>query len=195
MVDAAMKFRMTRISRKQTLGVVALTSSPVVLLLVLWSAIDTLDVEWVPVANKSFKQLMCTSDNYWVWQGILLGYLGCFGLFGLFVAFKARKMSRGLSETRLINFCLISSAVIAAIVIPLVYGLEDSPEAVIILATIGGGAAITLIWALLFGEKFYFIARGKNPSREDISRPSTSSSNYSGSTGMTNNATSSTVHD
>ena len=169
MVDNALKFRVNRISILQTLIIVGLISSPVLVLLILWSAIDTLDVEWIPVANDSYKQLMCTSDHYWVWQGILFGYLGLVCLVGLYIAFAVRKLSQGLSEARAINFSLLSSALVAVVVIPLVYGLEDSPEAVIILAVVGGGVAISLIWLMLFGEKFYQIARGKEPTRSELS--------------------------
>ena len=169
MVDSAMKFRVNRISILQTLVIVGLISSPVIILLILWSAIDTLDVEWVPVSNDSYKQLMCTSDHYWVWQGILFGYISLVCIFGLYIAFVVRKLSRGLSEARAINFSLLSSALVAVVVIPLVYGLEESPEAVIILAVVGGGVAITLIWLMLYGEKFYQIARGKEPTRSELS--------------------------
>ena len=101
-------------------------------------------------------------------MGILLGFLAAFSILGLIIAFFSRKLARGLNEARAINFSLMSSALIAAIVIPLVYGLEDTPDAVILLAVIGGAAGITIPWAMLFGEKFYAILRGKNPDRKEL---------------------------
>lgn len=165
-VERARKFQQTRITNGMVLGVVALLSTVLLLLLILWSAINTLDAQYVDVKNDSYRQKQCTSDNYWVWMGLILGYLAIISAGGLVIAFRSRKVAKGFNEQGAINFSIFACSVVACIVIPLVYALDDNPEAVL-LAVVGGVAALTITLCAVFIPKFLPLIRGKEITKEE----------------------------
>jgi 7 transmembrane sweet-taste receptor of 3 GCPR/Bacterial extracellular solute-binding protein len=172
------EFRALQISNVHVMLMVVGFLSVQVLILLLWTSINTPDVEYVEVNNDE-RQLQCTSDNYWVWLGLTYGYLASIVLVGAVLAFLSRKAARAFNETRQIAFSIYAVMVIGGIVVPLVHALDDSPDAVVILAVAGGVAGTTVVLAAIFLPKFIPIFQGKEASREDITGYNHSTANRS----------------
>eukprot|EP00008_Paramoeba_atlantica_P015127 CAMPEP_0201492958 /NCGR_PEP_ID=MMETSP0151_2-20130828/35504_1 /ASSEMBLY_ACC=CAM_ASM_000257 /TAXON_ID=200890 /ORGANISM="Paramoeba atlantica, Strain 621/1 / CCAP 1560/9" /LENGTH=1255 /DNA_ID=CAMNT_0047880065 /DNA_START=84 /DNA_END=3848 /DNA_ORIENTATION=- len=123
---SARDFKNKPISVGQLLGVMFVGMLPTIILLILWSAIDSLEPRPIDDDKNDDKVIIqCQSDNQWVWQGLLIAVNALLVLYGCYVSIITRKIQLSFNESRYIALAIYNVAVLAPVGIAIGSGLEN----------------------------------------------------------------------
>lgn len=177
---------MKPITNMDLLKMVGVLVALTLVLVAVWTGVGFPEADFEPVSNDSAKMMTCDyGSSMWVFLGLLFGLSGLMALAACFLSFKTRKVALLFNESVQIAFAVYVVVVIGVICIPLVFVLEDFPEATLLLTAVGGCAAITMALICIFGPKFYFIFSGRTYDPSDVTgfrnQNSTVDRGYSGS--------------
>jgi len=107
------------ISNMFILCVISLLNIPVLILLVLWTAADNLGAN----LDSKGEHLICTSDNYWVFLGLLIGYQGFLLVLSSLLALMTRHYGK-YGESKLIGFAVYNATLMAAAILPIIFSID-----------------------------------------------------------------------
>ena len=130
------------------LGVMLICSGEVVILL-LWTAIDTIQLEtseiYVPNAQPPYysASATCSSINLGVWLALAFSYTGLILLFVMFLAIQTRRIKRqNFKDTKKVNVFIFITVTILATCLPLQYVFDYTQ----LNSLIGGHIAVTIAY-------------------------------------------------
>jgi multiple sugar transport system substrate-binding protein len=159
---ASMQLMRLRITNGDCAKVMLLVFFPLLLLLVVWTAVDTNQA--VQVANTpelGERVIRCSNDNLAIYVALLVSYFGLLIISMSVVAFLSRHTATEFNESRYIALLCYNTVVIGALVIPLIFFVSDDPTVRFAFEVAGVLFFALLFVALLFGSKFYTYFKGK----------------------------------
>lgn len=138
-------------SNVKLLGYLLVCMSLPVVLLSVWTAVDTNHPTY-NAGQPTVREftVTCSNNNMGIYMGILLGYLGCFGLVLSFLAFVSRRVTDVLSESRFLALIVYNGVVLGAVLLPLIFFLSDDPTVSIAIEIAGLLAWTWFILVVLF---------------------------------------------
>mmetsp|Transcript_41580 Transcript_41580/g.104852 ORF Transcript_41580/g.104852 Transcript_41580/m.104852 type:complete len:773 (-) Transcript_41580:283-2601(-) len=188
------KFMSIRITNADCLKVTAGVMAPAVILLAVWTGVDTNRPKtYYDEPNDGEQVTRCDNDHLAIYLGVLFGYLGVLVLAGCVFAFLTRNVATEFNESRYLTVLLYNLVLISAVTIPLIFFISDDPTVSFALECAGFLFAVLLVLGVLFGPKFYRLAAGKGDDRSTLgtrgARGTTTSSgpNTSGRNNSSNN--------
>ena len=153
-------FKKVEISNSAVFGWVSVVAAPVIILLIVWTSVDTNGPTRRNDIEAKEYTITCSNDNLEIYLGVLFGYIGVLGVIAAVVSFYVRKVSNRVSEATYIALIIYNSILIATIFLPLIFYLSDDPT-VIFALEVGGLLFFTASFiGLLFGPKLYLHYNG-----------------------------------
>lgn len=160
----AKTFQAVSITNAMVFGWVVVVATPVIILLIVWTSINTNGPERDNNLPDRTYTITCGNPNLEIYLGILFGYLGFLGIAAAITSFLVRKISSTFSEAKYLALIIYNSILIGAVILPLIFYLSDDPTARVALE-VGGLLFFTASFiGLLFGPKFLCQIHGKGDS-------------------------------
>jgi 7 transmembrane sweet-taste receptor of 3 GCPR len=151
-IRATKKMTVVRVSNLQLVMCLVAAMVPLVILLILWTAIDLWGATTVLDDRllDDERYLKCSSDNESVWFGVAYGYIGVWLLAAAIFSWVTRRFPSVFNESTVIALAVYNIIILEIITLPLVLTFEDDEyEARTILfslaATYRALATLTLI--------------------------------------------------
>jgi ABC-type branched-subunit amino acid transport system substrate-binding protein len=158
--------RVIAITNQTLIGVTAAVVSPLVIVLILWSALSGGFQEVAqPNAANTLAYYTCVSQNDKIFAGISFAYMGILLVFGSILSWKTRSLPDVFKESQYIALSTYNILFITAagVLIGYIISFEPTAYTFIIVGCILVGALAT--WALIFINKFYIMKYGPPSSR------------------------------
>jgi len=157
------KIKKVVITNAQLAKYVGILVLPQLIVLVLWTSIDTYSPFQAFNSAETLIQRGCTSRSI-AWAIVCFAYCGIAGLAAIFLSFATRKLPSGFKETYWINNASFLVFLVGLICVVLSFLLADNLESSYAVAVIGLLTVPTAIWGFLYGPKLYiaFIVPDKN---------------------------------
>jgi len=155
------------------MGFVSIT----LIILIVWQATFPVSPKLILLKETNYIRNQCTSDNYYVFSGILAFYYIFLLLAGVYIGYKTRKLDQRYSESKAMAMTIYQSILLGVVMIPIAVVVKER----VFLYNIG----CALLWIsttisvfILFLPKFYYIGK---LSQDDIKLFGSK-----GTTGLTN---------
>ena len=105
-----------------------------VVLLALWSGDEKAALKWERIAktidsdgNVLESTGMCTSENPWVYGGLILGLHFAVLVYGNYMCYKSRNAGTAFSESKYVFMAMVSNLQIMALGVPMLIMVYDNP--------------------------------------------------------------------
>lgn len=171
--------RVIAITNNTLLAVLGAVVSPLVIILVLWSALAPFQEVLQPNAANTLAYYTCASANDKIFAGISFAYMGVLLVFGSILSWKTRALPDVFKESQYIALATYNILFVTAVgvLIGFIVAFEPPAYTFITVGCILVGAGAT--WALIFVNKFYIMKYGPPSSRTSPGPGSPAGTNYS----------------
>ena len=156
----ARHFKRVDISNSTVLGWLLMVASPVVVLLVVWTAVDTNGpTRDNDVAAREYT-VTCDNAHLPIYLGVLFGYLGALFVGAAVVSFYVRHLSNRVSEAKYVALFIYNAILISVVFLPLIFYLSHNPTVKLALEIGALLFFIVTFLLLMFAPKLYMHYKG-----------------------------------
>eukprot|EP01136_Pigoraptor_vietnamica_P033746 Opistho-1_new@96909 len=150
-----MRQRLRATSDTFLLTIVAVVCAIVVIYLIIWSAVDLPTPVTKYDASKELLRHTCESNSS-IWAVVLYAAEAGMLAWGVYLAWKTKSVPSKFRESKYIALAIWNITVIAAIILPLTYSIDQAnPDTQFMLTCVGLFVATTGTLTLIFGPKAY----------------------------------------
>lgn len=147
--------RIVTISGKKLASMMLLVVSPLVLVLILWSAINPFKIVLQENPSKSIRYLTCRSENDVIFASISFAYVGLMFVLGAILSFKTRTLPDTFRESYWIALSTYNLIFVSAVGILVGYVLSFEPTAYPFIVCVCIIFCCSVTWGLIFVPKFW----------------------------------------
>ena len=139
-------------------GYVFLYSLVFIIPLIVWTAAYPLEVDRSDDNPDNDKvNIKCSGENSAVFLGLFLGLAGLSLLLGVFISYLNRNFHDFFSEIQYVGYTLYTVTITCCVVLPMLFILEDEPDAFYIVLMLGIVFANFAALLFLFTPKLYIL--------------------------------------
>ena len=139
-------------------GYVFLYSLVFIIPLIVWNAAYPLEIDRSDDNPDNDKvNIKCSGDNSVVFLGLFLGLAGLSLLLGVFISYLNRNFHDFFSEIQYVGYTLYTVTITCCVVLPMLFILEDEPDAFYIVLMLGIVFANFAALLFLFTPKLYIL--------------------------------------